>query len=194
MTKPIFENCILYLIGFPGSGKYTIGKHIASCEDHFKLVDNHLMNNPVFSLIERGTKFVPPQAWVYIDKIYDAVIETIENLSPAHYSFIFTNVLSNEDPDDRRFFDRVTSVAEKRGAHFIPVRLHCDRDEAKKRLITAERAERFKLTKPEILDHILKTKTLLSIEHSNLLDLDVTEKTVEQVTKTILDHINKIQE
>lgn len=193
MSDPIFKNCILYLIGFPGTGKYTIGKQISEQHSSFRLVDNHLINNPIFSLLERGTKTIPEQAWEYIDTIYDAVIDTIKTLSPTDYSFIFTNVLSNEDPEDQIFYDRLSDLAHKRKAHFIPVRLHCTIGEAKKRLIAPERAERFKLTRPDILEHITDTKTLLTISHPHLLDLDVSDKTIDQSVKEILSHIKQIK-
>lgn len=36
----------LYLIGFAGTGKYTIAKELAKVG--YKLVDNHLINNSIF--------------------------------------------------------------------------------------------------------------------------------------------------
>lgn len=49
------KNTIIYLLGFPGTGKYTIAKEICKQAD-FKLVDNHLINNPLFTLIENDDK------------------------------------------------------------------------------------------------------------------------------------------
>lgn len=45
MTRPV----TLYLIGFAGTGEYTIAKEIAN--HGYKVVDNHLINNPIFSLL-----------------------------------------------------------------------------------------------------------------------------------------------
>lgn len=38
----------LYLIGFAGTGKYTIAKELVKFG--YKVIDNHLINNPIFSL------------------------------------------------------------------------------------------------------------------------------------------------
>ena len=45
---------IVHLIGFPGVGKLTIAKEIVRQRSDFVLVDNHLINNPVFSVVNAG--------------------------------------------------------------------------------------------------------------------------------------------
>ena len=53
---------ILYLIGKAGTGKYTIAKEIE--KSGFSLCDNHLINNPIFSLLNLdGQSPVPQFAW-----------------------------------------------------------------------------------------------------------------------------------
>ncbi len=44
------KNTIMYLIGYGGTGKYTIAKEIAALTGAV-VVDNHLINNPVFSVV-----------------------------------------------------------------------------------------------------------------------------------------------
>jgi len=44
------QNTIIVLIGFAGTGKFTIGREL--CErTGAKLIDNHLINNPVFKVL-----------------------------------------------------------------------------------------------------------------------------------------------
>jgi hypothetical protein len=59
------KNTIIYLIGFPGTGKYTIAREIAQQED-FRLVDNHLVNNPLFNLIHADG--ITPLPRTYLEK------------------------------------------------------------------------------------------------------------------------------
>ena len=57
------QNTIIYLIGFAGTGKYTIAKEICRLTNA-RLVDNHLINNPVFSLIRAdGKTLLPESVW-----------------------------------------------------------------------------------------------------------------------------------
>ena len=89
----IFNNHIIYLIGFPGTGKYTIAKEIAK-KANFKVIDNHLINNPILSVLEidRKTK-VPSEIWKKISEVKEIVFDTILNYSAENANFIFTNHL-----------------------------------------------------------------------------------------------------
>jgi shikimate kinase len=40
------RNTMIYLIGFAGAGKFTIAKEICKSAEA-RLVDNHLINNPI---------------------------------------------------------------------------------------------------------------------------------------------------
>ena len=44
------KNTIVYLIGYAGTGKYTIAKEIAVLTGAV-IVDNQLINTPIFSVI-----------------------------------------------------------------------------------------------------------------------------------------------
>jgi predicted kinase len=44
------KNTIVYLIGYAGTGKYTIAREIAGLTGAV-IVDNQLINNPVFSVV-----------------------------------------------------------------------------------------------------------------------------------------------
>ncbi|MGI8919344.1 MAG: hypothetical protein ACR2H6_12160 [Pyrinomonadaceae bacterium] len=53
-TDPVLvkklDNTMIVLIGFAGTGKYTIGREL--CElTGAKLIDSHLINNPVFKVV-----------------------------------------------------------------------------------------------------------------------------------------------
>lgn len=56
-------NTVIVLIGFAGTGKYTIGREL--CElTGAKLIDNHLINNPIFKTVDAdGIKPLPPGIW-----------------------------------------------------------------------------------------------------------------------------------
>ena len=120
-------SAIVYLIGYPAAGKFTIAKAISEHASYrYVVVDNHHINNVVFEVIETdGVRALPPRVWSLIDGVRDAVFAAIEELSPPDWSYVFTNVLIAGS--DEPFLDRLADLADRRGDVFIPVRLHCDR-------------------------------------------------------------------
>lgn len=112
------HNTIIYLIGIPAVGKYTVAKELSRITSA-KVVDNQLINNPIFSVVGYdGTDAFPfpPLAWKQIDKIRRAVLIAIRNC-PPNDSFVFTNVLDGNDPADLVCYKRIERVAKQRGAH-----------------------------------------------------------------------------
>lgn len=184
------ENTIIYLIGFPGTGKYTVAKEICKQAD-VKLVDNHLINNPVFAFVERdGVTPLPDEVWKLAHKIRETVLETITTLSPLHYNFVFTNVLVDNDWVDQAIYDLIKQTAAERKAKFVPIRLECEVEENLKRIASPERKAHMKQMKPESAREIRAEKSIISIEHANILDLDITEISAEKAAGIILKHAN----
>jgi len=185
------ENIILYLIGFPGVGKLTIAKILAE-KVHFRIIDNHYINNVIFPIVDMKATPLPEEVWISTRKIRDVILETITNVSPKAYSFIFTNVLCEDNAQDRQIFETIRRTAEARDAVFVPVRLHCDPHENARRIVQPGRRERMKMTNSDKPHQIAADETLLKTDHSNLLDLDVTHLSAEAVADVILAHVSKI--
>jgi AAA domain len=183
------KNTIIYLLGFPGTGKYTIAKEICKQAD-FKLVDNHLINNPLFTLIENdGKTTLPPRIWDNIGRVWESVMDTIIHISPSHYSFVLTNALTDQGKSDRTWFERVKSAAEQKNALFVPVRLSCSVEEMEKRIVQPDRKSRIKEINPESPRRNAENYTVLTVDHPNLLNLDVTNLTPGNAAAAILHHV-----
>ena len=91
---------IVHLIGFPGIGKLTIAKEIVRQRPEFVLVDNHLINNPIFSVVKAdGRTPLHRDVWIKIAQIKDIVLDTMARLSPPHLSFVMTNFLIEDEAD-----------------------------------------------------------------------------------------------
>lgn len=68
---------IVYLIGKPGVGKYTIAKELA--KNGYIICDNQLANNPIFTLLNYdGFSSIPEYAWDEIAKIRTVLFDFIE--------------------------------------------------------------------------------------------------------------------
>ncbi len=179
---------IIHLIGFPGVGKLTIAKEIVK-QGGYTLIDNHKINNPVFSIIGADGKTpLPKNVWTYVRSIWGVVYDVMENLSPGHLDFVMTNALI-EDENDRAHYNRLRSIASKRGGIYIPVVLSCDLEEHQKRVVAPDRAADFKDINPET-PHTARQRGLINLEDDpNYIHLDVTNLTPEQSACQILDRI-----
>lgn len=186
------ENTIIHLIGFAGVGKYTIAKLLAA-ETQAKLVDNHLLNNPVFTVIDlKGGGKLDEEVWEQTRRIRHVVMDTIRTISPKEYSFIFTNCLFEHDPADHKVIKEMQDLATTRNGQYVPVRLHCSPEENILRKSNEQRRERMK---PTNTDSVIRHQTdyeIVKIYHDNVLDLDVTDLSAQQAAEQIMQHCAKI--
>jgi len=187
------HNTIIYLIGIPAVGKYTIAKEIGRLTDA-KVVDNQLINTPVFTVIDYdGTESFPfpHDAWKEIEKIRDAVIAVIRDYCPADSSFVFTNVLDANVPGDRQVFDRIEELAKQRNSRFVPVCLTCDADVIRLRKNNSDRKARLKDIDLTSIPWWSNQFQVLKVDHQNALTLDTSHTSPAETAELILKHISE---
>ncbi len=142
------ETCVVFLLGYPGFGKRTVGAHLAELLDGV-LVDNQLINIPLLTLFKWDGKFpIPMEIWERVRPIREAVLGTIEDLAPKAYSYVFTNVLK-DDEDGASQYGRIRSLAQRRGSLFLSVMLDCEVEEQVRRIDAPDRRARLKGSDPE---------------------------------------------
>lgn len=123
---------LYYLVGPPGSGKRTVGK-VLSRLSGAALMDNHLINDPIFTAFGAdGQRPLPPAVWALVRQVREAVLNAVEQ-APPHLSHIFTNDLADQ-PGEELTLNRLRALASKRGSTFIPVWLECPLPELERRM------------------------------------------------------------
>ena len=178
------DNTIFFLIGQAGVGKLTTARAIGAMTGA-RIIDNHYVNNPILRLIELyRPEPLPEEVWDHIGEVRNAILETVAQLSPPRWSFIFTFV-AFDAPEDIAVYRAIRRVAERRGARFQPVRLHCEVDELVRRIASPERRALFKDTSVENA-RLAAGRPLMTLEEPNALDIDTTHVPAEQVAQRIV--------
>lgn len=187
------DNTIILLMGFAGTGKYTIGRRLSDLTGA-KLVDNHLINNPIFTVVNAdGVSSLPAPVWDKVKQIRRLVYDSIRELSPPNLSFIFTMELRQSNPGDHFAFVELKKLARARGSLFVPFRLICDVEELCRRVTSPERAERLKEISPELARKKSAEDMVLNPPHPNLRTIDLTTKSPNGGVAAIIKEISLIR-
>jgi hypothetical protein len=183
---------VIYLLqGFPGTGKYTVGRELVrqllAVGRETKLVDNHAIADLLFPLVPEadGRSPLPHQLLVRYQEARDVVLKTIEELSPLDWSFVFTVYLVGGE-GSRRLVDRFASLARHRGSGFVPVTLTCEPGELLRRVVQPERHGR-KLVDPSRASEYI-AGGMLKFESEDALTIDITTLTPPEAAGAILGH------
>ncbi len=88
------QNVMVYLVGPPGVGKYTVGKLLAE-RLSAKLLDNHFWSNPILEVVEPDGRKLPAGVWDRTDDVLAAVLESVARFGPAGRNYVFTHAVSD---------------------------------------------------------------------------------------------------
>jgi hypothetical protein len=193
VVSDLLENTIIVLIGFAGTGKYTIGREL-STRTGAKLIDNHLINKPIFTVVNAdGITPLPNGIWARIKDARRVVYESIRELSPPEMSFVFTIQLIQGDALDDEAFTDLVQLAAARASLLVPIRLICDVDELCRRIVGPGRAEMLKQISPEAGRRRALEHSVLSPAHPNLRTIDVTHKSPAESVEAVLSEVRSIR-
>jgi hypothetical protein len=187
-------NTIVVLIGFAGTGKYTIGRELAD-RIGAKLIHNHLINNSLFTAMNAdGVTPLPQEIWPKIRKIRQVVYETIRELSPRDLNFIFTLQLIESDPLDHQAFADLVELAAARESRLVPIRLVCDINELCCRVVNPSRVAMLKQISAESTRQTASTKAVLNPQHPNVKTIDVSNMSAGESATLIFRAIEAIRQ
>ena len=187
------KNTIVVLIGFAGTGKYTIGRELCR-RTGAKLIDSHLINNPVFSVLNvDGITPLPAGIWDKLKELRRITYEAIRELSPPEMSFVFTLELRANNPADQIAFKNLADLAGARQSLFVPIRLQCDVEELCRRVVDPVRAQMRKSIDPALARQRSAEDSVLNPLHPNLRTIDVTRISPAESADMILKEVNEMR-
>lgn len=121
------DTAIVFLLGYPGMGKRTVGGALATLIDAV-LLDNARIHGVLLEPFRwDGIVPLPAEIWDRVTPIRQALLGVIEDLAPASNSYVFTNALEDEE-SSAEHYDSIKSLAARRGSLFLAVQLGCDID------------------------------------------------------------------
>ncbi len=187
------DNTLVLLIGFAGTGKYTIGRELCR-RTGAKLVDNHLIANPVFTVVNSdGITPLPKEVWAKLKEIRRIVYDSIRELSPPNLGFVLTMELRESNPNDHSAIDDLDKLAAARRSLFVPFRLVCDVEELCRRVADPTRRERLKEISVDNARRKSAEDAVLNPKHSNLRTIDVTAKSPSETADAIIREVDSIR-
>lgn len=178
------------LLGYPASGKLTVGRAlVAELESRgqtARLVDNHLINNPVFGVIAAdGKNKLPDAVWPLVAQVREAVLTAIEQLAPQEWDFVFTNYVAADEADEcLPYFTRLEQLAKTRGGRLIVSCLTCEPTVHLSRIDSVDRAARLKATSSEWLAKEIATRPPYIPDTATMHDTTVASP--QEVARAIL--------
>jgi hypothetical protein len=193
VSSNALQNTIVLLIGFAGTGKYTIGRELCR-RTGAKLIDNHLIANPVFKVVNAdGVTPLPSGVWDKIKQIRRTVYEAMRELSPPEMSFVLTVEWRRNNAADLTSFADLEQLAVTRQSLFVPIRLICEVDELCRRVVQPARVEMLKEISPELARKKSADDAVLNPDHPNLRTIDVTRMSPDESVEAILNEVNSIR-
>lgn len=176
---------IIHINGMPGVGKLTVARLTAE-KLNARLVDNHLAINLAVSICERGSV----EYFYFLVRLTDVILEQI--LKNPRQTYIFTNALTTELPEDKKRLDGLREFAENNQITFVQILIECNLAENKRRIVSASRNLQGKLSDAEDLDEIYKNYTVYHPPCEFALTLDTTNRSAQETATEIVKFVENL--
>lgn len=185
------ENCLVLLMGLPGSGKKTVGEALVK-NSNFRIATDWY--DPILKLLGDDYQVMwnlNEEAWKKLNAADDLILSTIADVCPKTSNFVLTQMMFDKDPYHQIFYDKVLAVIKKRQSHFFPVRLLCDENELIKRVQAEDRKNYFKTRDVALSRDRSRGVEVFYSQHPNEITIDNTHKNPEDVADIIIEHMRK---
>lgn len=188
----------MHLLGYPAAGKRTVGAALVAASGQslarrFVMIDNHLSANPILAVLDgEGAGPVGDEVWDLVDEVRRVVDRAILQLAPPDRSFVFTNSAMVGHAAGMRSLARVQRLAEARNSTYVPVVLHCERDELLRRVPNDDRRDHGKwIVADQVATHV-DAHRVFEPDDPLLLRLDTTHTPPASSAQAILEHLVSI--
>lgn len=174
---------IIYINGYPGTGKLTIAKALQNISGA-KVLDNHSIYNVAFALLEFGS----PEFKRVVEEVETVALSAMRHVR-ANLPIIVTNALFKDSEWAMVRWQNVIERGRQLGRPVGAIILRCSEAANVMRVQQPERSYPGKLTDPEILVSKLRRRPLIDSGVSSCLRLDVSDMTPKEAASKIYEWI-----
>lgn len=123
----------------------------------------------------------------FATEVRRVVLRAIDELADPSWSFIFTlYAKQSEELKADGVVAELHTLAAAKGAEFRVIRLVCDQEELARRIGSADRKARMKMTGVELLDQSIANEEVFEPTHAPCLTIDVSKRAPEATVAVIL--------
>ena len=173
---------VIHIGGWPGAGKQTIGRHVATRLDG-RLIHNHLMLDAARAIYARNT----PESIAMREEVRALILSHARRL-PPDVPIILTDALADE-PAARPLFQPTLDLARDRNAPLRVFVLDLTIAENRRRLTDPSRQSGAKLTDVDVLDTLRQRDRLFVPDQA--VELDVTDMTADEAGDEICQRLEQ---
>lgn len=189
--EPDPDPAVVHLLGYPGTGKRTIAEAMVGLvprdDQRLVMVDNHLTSQAILSALDSdGEGRLDPRVWDHVSDMRPPVFAAIAELAPPGRSYVFTNYATTDKVPET--IERTQRLADERSSRYVPVILHCEVGELRRRVVEPDRVRHRKLRNPDVVAEDVASRVLVRPDSRHLLDLDVTHLSPAEAARRILAH------
>ncbi|KAL8736683.1 MAG: hypothetical protein Q9166_000049 [cf. Caloplaca sp. 2 TL-2023] len=177
----------VYINGYPGVGKYTIAKELMKILPNAKLLDNHLLIDPVAAVYDRSMPEYQGLRTLVRQGILN-VIATSHSLKDV--TWIFTDSQSSDEIGRAAVGDYI-HAAKTRGSPLISIVLSCCAEENVLRL-GAQSRRKSKLDDADVLLEIRETEDIYHFGGETELEIDITKMPIYQAAQKMFEFVQKV--
>jgi hypothetical protein len=193
----VVQSWTVHLLGYPAAGKRSVGSELVaaterSLDRRFVMIDNHLSANPILAVLD-GVGPVGDEVWDLVHQVRLVVDRAILELAPPQRSFVFTNSAMVGHASGLRSLARVRQLAADRDSTYVPVVLHCERDELLRRVPNADREDHGKWINADQVAAHVDAHEVFEPDDPLLLHLDTTHAPPPASAQAILEHLAAIE-
>lgn len=120
------------------------------------------------------------------------MFETIRELSPECFSFVFTQEMIEGDEYPKRFYEKILNLVKDKKSKFLPVRLECNAAELVKRVQIPSRRDAYKTIDFNRAAKLVHENQVFRTEHPNEITVDTTTVMPSKVVDIILRKLNAL--
>jgi len=170
---------LILLHGAPAAGKLTTAKALLKAVPG-RLFDNHASMDAAGTVFD----FDAPGYWELVHAVRLLVLEAAAKRGVP----LVVMTYCYSDPEDLPALEQFEAAVRRHGGELLPVFLRCSTAELKRRVGSADRAERGKITSPAGLERFLSRYTIAPVPRPNCLMLDSATRLADETAQEIIRH------